>query len=241
MPLKNTNVLPPGGWIYEQKDNSGKFVKKFKGMSPFRSFCAEVLKVRQANKFNRATLEQVMEDVDEAQCQRLGFDPTHVKKKPVTFIPKKLFSPAHLRGVAQAVASGIGSVANAAVILTRWLGSGGKPVDSDVSQRRANVCNTVAQGQRCPFNEQGFTPTERIAEIIRSQTGEKNKLKLTVQGEETLGVCTICHCDLKLKVHVPIHHILSGTPQPMLMKFKREQPQCWMVQESEKPATQPAT
>lgn len=239
MPLKTTNVLPAGGWIFEVKDNNGKVVKKLKSMSPFKEFCNEVLRIRQANNFDRATLNQVMEDVDEAQCQRLGYDPNFVKKKPVTFNPTKLFSPLHLRGVAARVAEQIGSVGNAAVILTRWLGSGGRPVSGDISQRRADVCNTVAQGSRCPFNEPGFKPTERIAEIIRSQMEEKNKLALTVKGEENLHTCILCWCDLKLKVHVPLEHIISGTPAPMLEKFKREQPKCWLVteQQNENPAT----
>ena len=97
MSLKNTNILPPAGWVYSQKDNAGKVVKQFKSMSPFPDACKEILQCRVANGFNRATLPQVMEDVDEAQCARLGYDPAHVKKKPVSFTPTRLFSPLHLR------------------------------------------------------------------------------------------------------------------------------------------------
>ena len=241
MPLKNTNTLPPGGWIYEQPDNNGKIVKKFKSMSPFKEACNEILKCRQANHFNRATLQQVMEDVDEFTCKRLGFDQNFVKKKAVTFVPTKLFSPLHLRGLASRAGNLIGGAANAAVILTRWLGSGGKPVDGDTAQRRANVCLTVAQGTCCPFNEPGFKPVERIADIIRAQTEEKEKLGIKVEGEEKLHTCSLCWCDLKLKIQVPLDHILSGTPNAMLEKFKREQPKCWMLQEIEEQKTSQKT
>ena len=234
MPLKNTNILVPGGWIYEQRDNNGKVVKRFKSMSPFKECCLEILKVRQANNFSRATLPQVMEDVDEAQCQRLGYDAAYVKKKPVTFVATRLFSPLHLRERVQAAGNLIGGMANGARILSRWLGDGAKPVDPAVSQARADVCLHAEGGNPCPHNQPGFKPIERIAEVIREQSEEKTKLNLSVQGEENLHTCAVCWCSLPLKVHVPLDHILSGTPAPMLEKFKREQPKCWIVAEAEK-------
>lgn len=234
MPLKNTNTLPPGGWVYEQKDGAGKVVKRFKSMSPFNEACMEILKCRQANNFPRATLPEVKVDVDEAQCVRLGFDPNFVKKKPITFTPTRLFSPVHLREVVRHAGQAIGNISNGARILFRWLGDGGKPVEPALSQARADVCLHVAGGNPCPFNKAGIEPVQRIAEIIREQTEQKNELKLSVQGEENLHTCSLCWCALPLKVHVPIDHILSGTPAPMLAKFKQEQPKCWMVTEAEK-------
>jgi hypothetical protein len=236
MSLKNLNELPPGGWCYDQKDNSGKLVKSnwTHRHSPFTDFCQEVLRMRVANSYERATLPQVKDDVDEFNCRRLGYDPNFVKKKPVTFTPTRLFSPQHLRERVQAAGSQIGALANGANILFRWLGDGGKPVDPTVSQDRADVCLHVASGNPCPHNQPGFSPIERIAEVIRQQTEEKNKLKLAVNGEEGLHTCALCWCALPLKVHVPIQHILSGTPGAMLEKFKREQPKCWMVTEAEK-------
>src|ERR1700743_3476166 len=121
MPLKDLNTLPPGAWCYEQRDNSGKVVKSnwTHRHSPFQDFCQEVLKMRVANGYDRATLPQVREDVDEFNCQRLGFDPQYVKKKAVTFTPARLFSPQHLRERVQAVGSQIGALANGANILLR--------------------------------------------------------------------------------------------------------------------------
>lgn len=190
--------------------------------------------MRIANQYDRATLPQVKEDVDEFNCQRLGFDPAYVKKKPVTFTPTRLFSPAHLRETVQAAANRVGQLSNGANILFRWLGDGAKPVDPAVSQARADVCLHVAGGNPCPYNQPGAKPIERIAEIIRAQTEEKNNLKLSVDDEENLHTCSLCWCSLPLKVHVPIEHILSGTPGPMFDKFKREQPKCWIVTEAEK-------
>lgn len=190
--------------------------------------------MRAANQYDRATLPQVKDDVDEFNCQRLGYDPKYVKKKPVTFTPTRLFSPAHLRETVQAAANRIGELSNGASILFRWLGDGGKPVEPDLSQARADVCLHVASGNPCPHNQPGFSPVERIADIIRQQTEAKNNLKLTVEDEENLHTCALCWCALPLKVHVPLNHILSGTPPAMLEKFRREQPKCWIVTEAEK-------
>lgn len=234
MPLKNTNTIVPGGWIYNQTDANGVVVKKFKSMSPFTDICMEILKCRQANNFPRATLPQVKEDVDEAQCIRLGYDQNFVKKKAVTFTPAKLFSPVHLREGVRRVADTLGGLSNGARILLRWLGEGSKPVAPEIAQARAEVCLHVAEGKPCPFNQNGFKPVERIAELIRDQTEQKNELKLSVQGEEGLHTCALCFCSLPLKVHVPLEHILSGTPAPMIEKFKREQPKCWIISELEK-------
>jgi hypothetical protein len=242
MSLKNLNELPPGGWCYEQKDNAGKIIKAnwTHRHSPFSDFCMEVLRCREANKYDRATLPQVKDDVDEAQCKRLGYDPVFVKKKPVIFTPSRLFSPAHLRERVQAAGNRIGELSNGARILLRWLGTGGKPVEPTLSQARADVCLHVSGGNPCPHNQPGLKPIERIADIVREQTEEKNNLKLSVQGEEGLHTCALCWCALPLKVHVPIDHILSGTPPAMLEKFKREQPKCWIIAELEEQKTNPA-
>jgi len=204
-------------------------------MAPFQEACTEILKCRTANNFKRATLPEVKEDVDEAQCVRLGYDGAFVKKKPVSFSPTRLFSPVHLRDRVQAVAGTLGNLSNGARVLMRWLGEGAKPVAPELAQARANVC------LECPFNQDGFKPIERIAEVIREQTEEKNNLKLSVNGEEKLHTCSQCWCHLPLKVHVPIDHILSGTPGPMFDKFKREQPKCWIVKEMENKKQTPQT
>lgn len=199
----------------------------------------EVLRMRQANGYDRATLPQVREDVDEFNCQRLGYDPNWVKKKPVSFTPARLFSPQHLREAVRHVGNRIGNLSDGAHILTRWLGGDAKPVDSAIAQGRADVCLAVESGSRCKFNEPGFAPVERIAEIIKAQVEKKNEFKLEVKGEENLHTCSLCFCHLPTKIWTPIEHIASGTPSPMIEKFRREQPKCWIVKElDEKNKTQ---
>lgn len=233
MSLKNVNELPPGGWQYRQKDSAGKVIKEnwTNRHSPFSDFCMEVLRVREANKYDRATLPQTKEDVDEFNCQRLGYDPNYVKKKPVSFSPVRLFSPQHLREGVKAVAERVGGLASGSRVLLRWLGDDGQPVSAALSQARSDVCTGRLSGTPCPYNESGFKPIERIAEVIKEQTEAKNNLKITVEGEEKLQTCSLCFCALQLKVHVPFEYIISGMPSPMIDKFRTKKPDCWVVKE----------
>lgn len=239
MPLKSTTVLPPGGWIYEQKDNEGKVVKKFRSMAPFKDAATEIKRVRVNNKFARASLNEVMEDLEAATCERLGFDPKWcaVKKKSFPFTPVNLFkaSPFHLRENAQAAGQRIGQLASGAQILSDWIGEGAQPVPIETAQARADVCTGRLTGHPCPFNRSGFKPVEGAAERIRLHLERKNELDLRVEGEENLHTCDICWCHLPLKVHVPISSILAGTPDNMLLKFQQAYPACWIVTENQTP------
>lgn len=237
MPLKNRQKLPPGGWIYQQHDGNKKVVKTFKSMAPFNDAVQDILRCREANNFERATFDEAAEDLEAATCERLGFDPRHCSKKNApegafTFTPMKMFqaSAQHLRQSVEAARRRSSQVADGVQILKDWLGDGATPVPSVQSQARADIC------LRCTFNTSGFKPIAAVAEIIRQQVEKKHELKLTVSGEENLHTCDICWCHLPLKVHVPMQYILENTPEPMLEKFRQDQPACWIVKETQTPA-----
>jgi len=75
MPLKTTNTIPNGGWWYTQLDADGKPLRTWHNFDTFNMFCQSVLGCRVGNKLPRATMAEVQQDVDEAQCVRLGGDP----------------------------------------------------------------------------------------------------------------------------------------------------------------------
>lgn len=78
MALKDRNRNPPGNWFYEQKDADGNLMRVFRSDGTFLVFCKEILAYRKGNKLSGATLDQVMSDVDDATCLRLGNDPLWV-------------------------------------------------------------------------------------------------------------------------------------------------------------------
>lgn len=237
MPLITLKTLPPGGWLFEQKDNNGILVKKFSDMCPFPDFCQPILECRVKNKFKRATMAEVMHDVEEAQCHRLNYSDKYcvVKKKPFQFNPAKLF-----KAVASHVhiaAERISNVADGSLILKDWLGDGAVPVPPEQAQNRADVCIRGVEGHACPHNKDGFEPIEEAAEFIRRQVEQKNQLQLSVEGEEQLKTCQICWCHLPLKVHVPMEHILAQTTEKMAAKFQEQAPpNCFMLTENQTPA-----
>jgi uncharacterized protein (UPF0218 family) len=241
MPLKTVNKLPPGGWVYDQKGPDGKVIKKFKSMSPFKEACLEIQRFRQNNSHPRTDLSEVMDDVEEFQCARLGYDPSVCVSKKKTarfFSPSQIFqaSASHLRESVEAAGRRISQAMDGSAILKDWLGDGGIPVPKEQSQARADICSGRLTANPCPFNVAGFAPIEAVAEAIKQQTEEKNKLNLRVEGEENLKSCDLCWCPLPLKVHVPMSYIVSKTPAKMLAKFRQAQPACWMNTENQNPA-----
>jgi hypothetical protein len=81
MALLTHKIIPPGGWIYDQKDVSGVVLKQFRSMSPFTDAVGEILKFRQLNRLSCATALECATDLDAATCARLGSDGRYCSKK----------------------------------------------------------------------------------------------------------------------------------------------------------------
>lgn len=108
-------------------------------------------------------------------------------------------------------------------MLLDWLGSGGKPAEQSLADSRAAICST------CPRNDGGdFTAffTKPIADKIRTQLEIRGDLQLRTPHDETLTVCSACDCPLKLKVWVPMEHILAHTSEDTKTKLD---PRCWIT------------
>lgn len=117
--------------------------------------------------------------------------------------------------------------------LRDWLGDLGEPVHPLVSEYRAKVCLTGNNGDRCP---QDIEPNwwdrvkSVVADWIRAELEIKNRMNLTVMGEEHLHMCAACGCCLKLKVHVPTVVIKAHLTKKQLAKTPAY---CWMRRETE--------
>lgn len=232
MPLKNTKSLPPGGWIYEQKETGWKL----RSMSPFLDAVQQMVLHRLGNKLPRASAPECAEDLEKFTCARIGNDPTYcssgVKKNLI--LPFQA-SAAHLRNLAGRAVGSLSMLANGASVLLDWVGDGMVPVPHDQAQQRADVClSSGPEGTKCKFNET-ISPfshiTAPLAEAVHAQLKKKEEMSVAVDGEDRLNDCAICGCVLKLKVHVPLQHIVSGTPDRMFDKFREQAPHCWIVRE----------
>jgi len=226
MPLSSRNHLPPSGWIYTQLDANKKPLKSFASMAPFRDAAQEILDFRKGNNLPRATLQETEEDLDEAQCQRLGYDPQWVssQKKNPSMLKRFEASSSHLLAGVKAAA---GSIVTGASILADWLGSGGRPVAQELAQSRANTCIP------CPKNKEGHGATKltaAVANAILVQRRQKMEMNLTVEGEDNLHSCSVCLCHIPLLIWTPTDVIAGRTGINTLHEYPDF---CWKRKELE--------
>ena len=227
MALRNPRIVPPGGWIYTQKETGWKLTS----MNPISEAVSMLVNHRIDNHLPRATNAEAQGDIEDATCERLGYDTNYcvssVKKNSSPIIRLFKSSAAHVHHAVKT----IGERSEASGALFDWLGKGGTPVNSSLAQNRADVCTGRLSGNRCPYNKPGFKPIESVAEFVRRQIEKKHELNLSVEAEQNLETCDQCWCHLPLKVWCPIDHMKENTPQPMLEKIKSNAPYCWIPKE----------
>lgn len=98
-------------------------------------------------------------------------------------------------------------------------------VAPEISQRRAEVCAP------CRFNTEGDLLsffTRQASEAIRKALEIVRGENLTTTRDGKLGVCSVCDCPLRLKVHFPIERIKQKMPQEVREKLPEW---CWIVKE----------
>ena len=105
-------------------------------------------------------------------------------------------------------------------------GFGKQPPSQEHAQARADVCKT------CPKNYTGgWLISDKAARIIHAQRQKKLEMKLKVEGEEKIGNCLVCECNLPLKVFFDIHTIFHHTSDAMMSRLQSANPNCWIVTE----------
>ena len=221
MPLKSFTTLPPGGFSYTQPETK----MTFRQYLPIREQANLVLDHRKANTLPRATYNEVVDDIEEWTCLRLNNDPEWciVEAQKKTSAPLRFGSL--LAEAVQAVGDGVASAVVGARIIFEWWGDGGRPVDSDLAQRRADVC------LKCPFNSADRTWLSGLSEAAKEQLEFRSKMKMIVAGERELGVCTLCACPLKLKVHTPTQKLVDHTPADVMADLDKVTGPCWVRDE----------
>lgn len=120
-----------------------------------------------------------------------------------------------------------------AKVLADWIGDG-VPVRSEHARGRAAVCLHGNEGNSCPHNKSPkwweIFFKHPIAEAIRAQLYVKSKMNLSTPHDENLHMCSVCGCNLSLKVHTPIDHIKRHTSPDVLAQYPAY---CWQRREME--------
>jgi len=196
----------------------------------FNHVVEQVMILRQANPFlaerhgwrlDREGVEHEVDQYNTARCIAGGWLNFIVQDDATPAAPLYVMPPP-----AQKKTSVVGAVRNVAAgvgVLLDWLGSGGKPVEQTLADSRAAIC------AGCPKNDGGdFTAffTKPIADKIRTQLEICGDMQLRTPNDDKLTVCSACDCPLKLKVWVPLDHILAHTSEDTKTKLD---PRCWIL------------
>ena len=212
--LKSRTQCPPNGFIYVQKETG------WRGEGwDFNTLCQQVRQHRQQNPRLKLNTDPatIQGEVDTQNAVRVAGMPGTESYLLLDDSSPKSFPP-QLVQAASRLAAGVKS-------LNDWLGAGAKPVDSTLANARAFVRAT------CPQNQEGdFTRwfTKPASELIRRWIGSRKDLNMSTPSDGKLGVCLACACPLKLKVHVPIEHILKQIPAESKSALD---PRCWILEE----------
>jgi hypothetical protein len=220
--IKNRQLQIPQGFSFEMPELRWR-------AQPYQSFnvlCGQVLAVIRANpkmayeKKWPNDLEGVMRWVDSynaAVCEKNGWNEYIVRTGD--YSPGKFPPPEDVRPPAAA------ALAVGARTLVEWFGDGAHPVDHGLAESRASVCSS------CEFNRAGDLSnwfSRAVSDIIRNRLGLFRGLNLNTPHDEKIGVCDLCACPLKLKVHVPMTHIENQMPVDV---WEQLPGRCWMKKE----------
>lgn len=115
---------------------------------------------------------------------------------------------------------------NGAEAIIEFLGPTKTPVPSHKAKARASVCRD------CPKNRTAAGWLDKVSNSIASAARAyfriKKDLNLKVPGESYLGLCSACDCPLRLKIHMPIGHIVEYTGERTMARLDSR---CWILKE----------
>ena len=81
----------------------------------------------------------------------------------------------------------------------------------------------------CAYNQKGIVSQEIASDAAKRLLEAKNRLKMRVQGEDTLYTCKLCNCFLPLKIHVPWIHIRRYQREETRTAIMAGKSDCWQL------------
>jgi hypothetical protein len=187
---------PPGGWHYRDKDTGIDI--------PAVNYSDLLKAVREHRKANALPIPLSMdEQIDQQLCEQLG--PDWCKNKDYVGEPRGLSFDQAFNGTRT---------------LIDWALHGQQRVSQEEATRRAEICRF------CTFNQQPedcrTCALEKLSNLVTGFIG--------VGGVETphdayLHVCSICGCNLRVKVTVPIESIQKFLTADQLTQLPDH---CWV-------------
>lgn len=216
-------MFPPGGWLFYQPETNWNAPKHL----DFNSTVVAIMNHRAGNpRFKLSTdrdqIEWELEAYTVKRLESIKGSESYILQGSVPGSPPS-FRQAPVQNAGSAagakkIVAGIG-------VLLDWLGDGAKQVEQPLAESRAKTC------VGCEFNKQGRLTdffTQTASDAIKKTLEVKNDMRISTQSDDKLGVCSLCLCPVKLKVHVPIKFIDQHTSIPIRQSLPEW---CWMKNE----------
>lgn len=232
--LKDRNTFPPGGFQFYQPQTN------WSAPNPdSSSFDVTVRNIVEHRKGNRWISEQnnLSTDPDVVADELDAFNAERMLKSGWNHFlsdagPSPSWLPRRLSRSAGVVVESVKKTAAGVKVIAEWLGSGLRPVDKALAEKRGSRCiecpNNVDPNWLQKLDAMAAADVKKLVEI-------KNDLKLETKYDNQLNTCGICDCFLKLKIWVPTKHIANETSTDTLNRLsvvKTASGQgCWVPEE----------
>ena len=209
--LVSRRTPPPNGFLYKQVQTNWESWR----IAPetqwdFKALCRAIQQHRQSNPRFRLTTDliAIANEVDAVNARRVaaipGSDTYIMDDAAAQPIPKAQALSQTLPGKLRDAVAGLRNINAGRVMLLDWETAGYPQVPQELAEQRATVCVS------CPKNGRGdFTRwfTIPAAERIHKQIERLKDVKLATSKDDQLGVCEVCLCPLRLKMHTPIEFV----------------------------------
>lgn len=213
---------PPHGWRFRQAhlkwdmpapvsqtlDSAAQQIRKVRVKNPA---------ITAANRLS-TNLEAIKDELIQynALLNGVPVGPVLPKSEPRRLLPQ----------VVQDAAAAVVRVAQGSGAILDWLNAGAPSVPQEQATARAHTCAMCPKLDR---GEIGKWFTVPAAEMLRKAVARLQDKKLETVYDGQLGLCTVCQCPMKLKVHMPIVSIMAHTKPDVYAELD---PVCWIRSET---------
>jgi len=203
--LKDRMMVPPGGYSYTQVETG----RTYDGQS-LEETVQFFMKHRASNSLARTSHDEVLDDVEDQICKRLGFE--WCKNMAVDSWGFQL--------TWDSIVAGTKTLAGEALSV---LTGGEVWCSQQEAERRAEICSRCFANQRgggcmgCGF-------MDRVRDLIGKTCSDQR-----TKCDDRLQSCLVCGCLLQCKVHYPSEVLKAGMSEKQRQAYA-DVPHCWMNQ-----------